>query len=117
MSFKATVRRIDDVVVVDMSGRLTIGESSGAVRNLVKDLVRQSEKKILLNLKDVNYIDSAGLGELVAAYASVSNSGGQIHLLHTQSKIHDLLQVTKLYTVFADYSDEALALKSFTAHG
>jgi len=114
MSFKAELRHVGDVVIVDMAGRLTIGESAGMMRNLVKELVRKGEKKILLNLKEVSYVDSAGLGELVASYASVSNAQGQIQLLHTQAKIHDLLQVTKLYTVFADYSDEALALKSFS---
>ena len=114
MSFKAELRRAGDIAVLDLAGRLTIGESSGTLRNMVKDLVRQGERKILLNLKEVSYVDSAGLGELIAAFASVTNAGGQIKLLHTQAKIHDLLQVTKLITVFQDYSDEELATKSFT---
>lgn len=115
MSFKAQPRRIGDVVLLDLSGRLTLGEGSGTLRNAVKDLITNGEKKILLNLKEVGYIDSAGLGELVGAYASVSNAGGEIKLLNTQHKIQDLLQVTKLFTVFADFSDEAAAISSFDA--
>jgi anti-sigma B factor antagonist len=113
MSFKAELRHVGDVAILDLAGRLTIGESAGALRSQVKELVHQGEKKVLLNLKDVSYVDSAGLGEMIAAFASVTNAGGQIKLLHTQAKIHDLLQVTKLITVFADYSDEAQAIQSF----
>jgi anti-sigma B factor antagonist len=114
MSFKAAVRHVGDVGVVDLSGRLTLGDGSGTLRNTIKDLIAKGEKKILLNLKDVSYMDSSGLGEMVGAYASVTNAGGQIKLLNAQTKIKDLLQVTKLYTVFSDYSDEAVATRSFT---
>jgi len=115
MSLKAEVRLAGDVSVVDLSGRLTLGEGSGLVRNTIKDLVTSGRKNILLNLKNVTYIDSAGLGELVGAYASVTNVGGNIKLLNVQSKVHDLLQVTKLYTVFAAFDDEPEALRTFSA--
>ena len=113
MSFKATVRHTGDIAIVDLAGRLTLGEGSGGLRNAIKDLLAKGEKKILLNFKDVSYIDSSGLGELVGAYASTTNAGGQIKLFNMQSKVHDLLLVTKLYTVFAGFSDEATAVKSF----
>jgi len=115
MSIKAEVRRVGDVAIVDLSGRITLGEGSGLVRNTIKDLVNAGQKNILMNLKGVSYIDSAGLGELVGAYASVTNSGGNIKLLHPQAKVHDLLQVTKLYTVFVAFDDEAQAVSSFAS--
>src|SRR3954469_16013439 len=98
MSLKAEVRSAGDVSVVDLSGKVTLGEGSGLVRSTIKELVSAGRKNILLNLKNVSYIDSAGLGEIVGAYATVSNIGGNIKLLHPQAKVHDLLQVTKLYT-------------------
>jgi anti-sigma B factor antagonist len=113
MSCKASVRHVGDVAVVDISGRLTLGDGSGMIRNTIKDLVTAGERRILLNLKDVSYMDSAGLGEMVGAYATVSNIGGSIKLLNTQGKIKDLLQVTKLYTVFASFDDEGKAVSSF----
>lgn len=115
MSFKASVRHVGDVAIVDLSGRLTLGEGSGTLRNTIKDLIAKGEKSILLNLKEVNHLDSSGLGEMVGAYASATSAGGQIRLLETQSKIHDLLVVTKLFTVFPNYTDEATAVKSFAA--
>jgi anti-sigma B factor antagonist len=114
MSFKAVVRHAGGVAIVDLAGRLTLGEGSGTLRNAVKDLIGRGEKKILLNMKDVSYLDSSGLGEMVGAYASVTNAGGEIKLLHTQNRIHDLLQVTKLFTLFADYTDENMAVNSFS---
>jgi len=114
MSTKANVRQSGDVSIVDLAGRITLGEGSGLVRSTIKDLVNAGQKKILLNLKDVTYIDSAGLGELVGSYASVTHAGGAIKLLHPQAKVHDLLQVTKLYTVFVAFDDEQEALRSFT---
>jgi len=115
MSTKATVRQVGDVAIVDLSGRITLGEGSGLVRSTIKDLVGTGQKKILINLKEVTYIDSAGLGELVGSYASVTNGGGSIKLLHPQNKVHDLLQVTKLYTVFVAFDDEMEALRSYAA--
>ena len=113
MSLKAEVRQSGDVSVVDLSGRVTLGEGSGLVRSTIKELVGSGRKNILLNLKNVTYIDSAGLGEIVGSYATVTNMGGNIKLLHPQAKIHDLLQVTKLYTVFAAFDDELEGLRSF----
>jgi len=115
MSLKAEIRRAGDVSVVDLSGKVTLGEGSGLVRSTIKELVSAGRKNILLNLKNVSYIDSAGLGEIVGAYATVSNIGGNIKLLHPQAKVHDLLQVTKLYTVFVAFDDEAEALRSYAA--
>ena len=115
MSTKANVRRVGDVAIVDLAGRITLGEGSGLVRNTIKDLVNSGQKNILLNLKDVSYLDSAGLGEMVGAYATVTNAQGNVKLLHPQAKVHDLLQVTKLYTVFVAFDDEQEALRSFTA--
>ena len=113
MSTRATVREAGDVTIVDLGGRITLGEGSGLVRSTIKDLVTSGRKKILLNLKDVTYIDSAGLGELVGSYATITSAGGSIKLLHVQSKVHDLLQVTKLYTVFVAFDDEQAALRSY----
>ena len=115
MSLKAEVRQSGDVSVVDLSGRVTLGEGSGLVRSTIKELVGSGRKNILLNLKNVTYIDSAGLGEIVGAYATVTNMGGNIKLLHPQAKIHDLLQVTKLYTVFIAFDDEVEGLRSFAS--
>jgi anti-sigma B factor antagonist len=113
MSLKAAVRRIGDVSIIDLAGRVTLGEGSGLVRSTIKESVNSGRKNILVNLKEVTYIDSAGLGELVGAYATVTNMGGIIKLLHPQSKVQDLLQITKLYTVFIAFDDEAEALRSF----
>ena len=115
MSLKANVRRVGDVAIVDLTGRITLGEGSGLVRGTIKDLVISGEKNILVNLKDVTYLDSAGLGEVVGAYATVTNAGGSIKLLHPQAKVHDILQITKLYTVFSAFDDEMEALRSFAA--
>lgn len=116
MIAKANVRQSGDVAIVDLAGRITMGEGSGVVRSAIKELLAGGRKNILLNLKDVAYIDSAGLGELVGAFASVNNAAGGIKLLHVQGKVRDLLQITKLYTVFKAYDDELAAVRSF-AHG
>jgi len=113
MSLKANVRRAGDVQIVDLAGRITLGEGSGLLRNTIKELVSSGQKNILVNLKEVTYLDSAGLGELVGSYASVTNVGGHITLLNPQAKVHDLLQITKLYTVFMAFDDEPEALRSF----
>ena|SRR5437899_8154336 len=115
MSTKANVRRAGDVAIVDLAGKITLGEGSGLVRNTIKDLVNSGQKNILINLKEVSYIDSAGLGEIVGSYATVTNVQGNIKLLHPQAKVHDLLQVTKLYTVFVAFDDEQEALRSFAS--
>lgn len=113
MSTKANVRHSGDVAIVDLSGRVTLGEGSGLVRNTIKDLLNAGYRNILLNLSDVSYLDSAGLGEVVGSYATVTHQGGSIKLLNPQGKVKDLLQVTKLYAVFETFSDEKLAVGSF----
>jgi len=114
MSAKATVRHVDNVAIIDLSGRITLGEATGMLRDNIKNLLGSGHKNILLNLKDVTYMDSAGLGEMVGAYASVANAGGSIKLLHAQGRVKDLIAVTKLYTVFVAFDDEREALRSFS---
>jgi len=111
---KANNREVDGVTVVDMSGRITLGEGSVVLRDTIRDLIGKGQKKILLNLGDVTYIDSSGIGELVSAFTAVRREGGELKLLKLTKKVHDLLQITKLYTVFDIKDDEAAAIKSFT---
>jgi anti-sigma B factor antagonist len=110
---KASTRQVDGVMVVDLSGRITLGEGSVILRDTVRDLISKGEKRILLNLGDVTYIDSSGIGELVSAFTTVRNQGGELKLLKLTKKVHDLLQITKLYTVFDVKDDEAQAIGSF----
>jgi anti-sigma B factor antagonist len=117
MSLKMSVRPVDAISVIDLSGRVTLGEAAGSLRDTIKDLVTKGNKDILLNLSDVSYIDSSGLGELVGAFATVSNRRGRLKLLGLQPRVNDLMQITKLYTVFDIFTDEAAALNSFRAHG
>jgi len=114
VTMKSSSRKVDGVTIVDLSGRITLGEGSVVLRDTVKDLSSQGDKKILLNLGDVTYIDSSGIGELVSAYTSVRNAGGELKLLNLTKKVHDLLQITKLYTVFDISDDEASAIASFS---
>jgi anti-sigma B factor antagonist len=114
VSMKASTRQVDGVTIVDLSGRITLGEGSVVLRDTVKDLLGKGQKKILLNLGDVSYIDSSGIGELVSAFTSVRNQGGELKLLHLTKKVHDLLQITKLYTVFDVKDDEAAAIGAFS---
>jgi anti-sigma B factor antagonist len=111
---KASTRQVDGVTIVDLSGRITLGEGSVVLRDTIKDLLGKGQKKILLNLGDVSYIDSSGIGELVSAFTSVRNQGGELKLLNLTKKVHDLLQITKLYTVFDVKDDEAVAIAAFT---
>ena len=113
MTMKASTRQVNGVTVVDMSGRITLGEGSVILREAVKDLVAKGQKKILLNLGDVAYSDSSGIGELVSAFTSVRNQGGELKLLNLTKKVHDLLQITKLYTVFDIKDDERKAIEAF----
>ena len=113
MSFKATARDSNGITVVDVSGRITLGEGSTLLREIVRDLIDKGQKRIVLNLGDVNYIDSSGIGELVSGFTAVRNSGGDLKLLHLTKKVHDLLQITKLYTVFEVHTDEGAALGAF----
>ena len=114
MSVKIDTRKVGDVTVVDVSGRITLGEGSSALRDVLRDLSAQGNKKILLNLSEVSYIDSSGIGELVSGFTSVSNGGGTLKLLGLTKRVKDLLQITKLYTVFDVHEDEAHAVRSFT---
>ncbi|HCT61757.1 MULTISPECIES: STAS domain-containing protein [Acidobacterium] len=113
MSMKVTTRQVDGVTILDLSGRITLGEGSVQLRDAVRDLLAKGQKQILLNLGDVNYIDSSGIGELVSAFTTVHNQGGDLKLLNLTKKVHDLLQITKLYTVFDIKDDEASAIASF----
>ena len=106
-------RQVNGVTVVDMSGRITLGEGGVVLRDTIHDLLDKGNKKILLNLGDITYIDSSGIGELVSAFTTVRNQGGELKLLNLTKKVHDLLQITKLYTVFDVKDDEAAAVKSF----
>jgi anti-sigma B factor antagonist len=113
VSVKISSRQVDGVTVLDLHGRITLGEGSVQLRDTVRDLLSKGQKKILLNLADVNYIDSSGIGELVSAFTTVKNQGGELKLLNLTRKVHDLLQITKLYTVFDVKDDEASAIGSF----
>lgn len=107
------IRHVEGVAVLDLSGRITLGETSVALRDAVKNALATGSKKIILNLGDVNYIDSAGLGELVTAYTSVKNAGGELKLVALSKKVKDLLVITKLLTVFDVKDDEKSAIAAF----
>ena len=113
MSFKATSRDVGDVTIIDMDGRITLGEGSALLRDLVHQNLGRGRKKILMNLAGINYIDSTGLGELVSGYRLVKGEGGELKLLNLTKKVTDLLQITKLYTVFDIHDQEAQAVASF----
>ncbi len=113
MSAKLSTRQVGDVTIMDVTGRITLGEGSSALRDALHSAIEAGNKKILLNLGEVNYIDSSGIGELVAGFTSVSNQGGTLKLLNLTKRVQDLLQITKLYTVFDVHEDEAHAIKSF----
>lgn len=113
MALTITSREVDGVTVLDLSGRITLGEGSVQLRDAIRDLISKGTKNILLNLGDVNYIDSSGLGEMVSAYTTARNQGAEVKLLNLTKKVHDLLQLTKLYTVFDVKDDEASAIASF----
>src|SRR5512143_662050 len=110
---QSSTRQVDGVTIVDLSGRITLGEGSVILRDTERELIGKGNKKILLNLGDVNYIDSSGIGELVSAFTTVRNQGGELKLLNLTKKVHDLLQITKLYTVFDVRDDEATAIAAF----
>ncbi|MGD0520682.1 MAG: STAS domain-containing protein, partial [Terracidiphilus sp.] len=110
MALTIASREVDGVTVLDLNGRITLGEGSVQIRDAIRDLIGKGQKRILLDLGEVNYIDSSGLGELVSAYTTVKNQGAALKLLKLTRKVHDLLQLTKLYTVFDIYDDEASAI-------
>ena len=113
MSVKLTTRQVGDVTVLDVAGRITLGEGSSVLRDALRDMMSKNQKKILLNLGEVSYIDSSGIGELVSGFTTVTNSGGALKLLNLNKRVKDLLQITKLYTVFDVHEDEASAIRSF----
>jgi anti-sigma B factor antagonist len=110
---QASTRQVDGVTVVDLSGRVKEGEDIAVLRDTINDLLGKGQKKILLNLSDVNHIDSSGLGALLGTFTSVRNQGGELKLLHPTKKVHDMLQNTKLCTVFDVRDDEAAAIAAF----
>jgi anti-sigma B factor antagonist len=109
-----SLRRVGDVTVIDIVGQLKLDEDAVSLRDAVRDLVAKDQKKILVNLGEVPYIDSSGIGELVAGFTTVTNKGGQLKLLNLTKRVKDLLQITKLYTVFEVYDNEAHAVQSFS---
>lgn len=113
MALSIATRELDGVTILDLSGRITLGEGSVQLRDAIRDLISKGSKSILLNLGDVNYIDSSGLGELVSAFTTAKNQNADVKLLNLTKKVKDVLQVTKLYTVFDIYDDEASAIGSF----
>ncbi|HET9219311.1 MAG TPA: STAS domain-containing protein [Terriglobia bacterium] len=112
MSAVIKSRQLDDVVVLDISGRITLGEGTITLRDALQKLLNRGERKVLMNLEDVDYVDSAGLGELITAFTTVRAHGGQLKLLKLTHRIHDLLQITKLLTVFDSFDNETEAIKS-----
>ena len=114
MSLKSSQRQVDGVTILDLSGRITLGEGSVVLRDTIREVLGKGEKKILLNLGDVTYIDSSGIGELVSAFTAVRKEGGDLKLLNLTKKVHDLLQITKLYTVFDVKDDEAQAVAAYS---
>ena len=113
MKMTTRTRQLGGVTVVDISGRIELGEESAAVRDMVCELLKKGHKQILLNLGNVHYIDSTGLGTLVSAFTSVRKQGGELKLLNLTNKVRDLMQITKLYTVFDIANDEDASVKSF----
>lgn len=113
MSLKLATRQVGDVVVIDADGKITLGEGASLFRDKLIELQKQAEPKLLLNLEKVSYLDSSGLGELVSGYNSIMEVGGCLKLVNLNKRIQDLLQITKLYTVFDVFDDEASALRSF----
>ena len=113
MTIKSKIRQVGDIRIVDLSGRITLGDGTKALRETVQGLLGEGQRRILLNMGEVAYIDSAGIGELVAALISVQNRGGELKLLKLTRKVHDAVQITKLYTVFEISDDEGAAIRSF----
>jgi anti-sigma B factor antagonist len=110
---KIAIREVDHVTIVDLDGRIVLGDETEQLRSAVRELIAKGKKKIILNLAGVDYIDSSGVGELVASFTAVRNAGGELKLLNLTQKVHDVLNVTKLYTVFDIKDDEFKAVKSF----
>ena len=115
MSMNITIRENNGITVIDLSGRLTLGDAPAILREDIRRLLDEGKTRLLLNLAGLTFLDSAGMGLLVGAYATVSRSGGQLKMSNLTSRVKDLLIITKLYTVFEIFDDEASAVASFTA--
>jgi len=115
MSVKLTTHEKDGVTIVGISGKLTLGDGTSALRDRIHELTKGGSKRIVLNLADLNYIDSSGIGELVAAHTTIGRVGGEMKLLNLAKRVHDLLKITKLYTVFETFEDVNIAVASFAA--
>jgi anti-sigma B factor antagonist len=113
MALGAKARQAGNVAILDLSGKITLGENAGILRDEFKVLLAEGYKNILLNMAGVSYVDSAGLGELVGVYTTVTNNGGVVKLLNLQGKMKDLMQITKLHTIFATFENEKEAVASF----
>jgi anti-sigma B factor antagonist len=114
VALKMTNREVDGVAVVALDGRIVLGEESNALREKVKSLIAEGKKKVVLNMANITFIDSAGLGTLVAAHHSAKSQGAALKLAHLGAKFQEVLQITKLLTVFDVYNTEAEAVSSFT---
>ena len=114
MSLKINIRETPNAAILDMSGRVTLGDALGDFRDSIREALAGDRKNILLNLAELSYIDSSGLGQLIGSYATITDRGGQMKLLNLQKKVTDLMQITKLLTIFETFDNEAKALASFT---
>ena len=115
MHSTASIRISNDVAIIDATGRISVRDGLGLLRSAIRDAVEGGHKNILVNLAGVDYIDSAGLGELATAYITVTTMGGKVKLLNTQGRVNSMLHVTRLYTLLVTYTDEAEALASFAS--
>jgi anti-sigma B factor antagonist len=113
VKMQAAVRHVEDITIIDISGRITLGEGNVMLRESIRQLLEKGNKKIILNLHGVGYVDSSGVGELVKSYTTIRSHGGQMKLVSLSQRLHDLLQLTRLYTVFDIQVDEASAIQSF----
>ncbi len=117
MSVKLTTHEKGKVIIIDIGGKLTLGEGTSTLRTKIRELVEGGSRQIVLNMADVAHMDSSGLGELISAHTTVTTAGGEIKLLNLARRVHDLLKITKLYTVFESFEDEASAVASFPVAG
>lgn len=113
MTLQGTCREVGEVAILDFSGKITLGEGSSTLRKMIRELVDGGRRKILINLADVDYIDSSGIGELVGAYTTVRSASGELKLVHLTKRVRDIIQITRLFTVFDVQPDEAAAVRSF----
>jgi anti-sigma B factor antagonist len=115
MALNIKTHKVGNVAVLDLEGRITLGESTGMLREELRQLLQEGSKNLVLNMGGVSYVDSAGLGELVGAYTTATNAGGAVKLINLQGKLRDLMQITKLHTIFPTFDSEQDAVKSFGA--